>query len=365
MININLKKLNDFLKNAKIGIFTFTKESKNFLYLLKESNQKNINVKYLFDFTLPYRKEGFELAKTLINEEKIITEHNQILKKLKECDFVLFFNTGIDDNIIQQNNKNKYDLSTFLKKQKELKRILSDYGKEKSEWLFHLSVPQSMYLEYFNFLQKNNIIFNISDITNLYNLGGRSFILDEEIETEFLKIKNNLNADFYFFEKMKEIEIVIGEDWGCGKTNYVINENIKNIDQVLCNDFWFTFFSDSYTNVKFINNMPNSILLSDIYKQYKRKIKKSVFKSNGRIEEFSIGMPFDRTNVIKGFWKLSPKKFFLTIVVKPNTDKEKVVKHIEIIKEREEIPDEQINIVQFIGYDIKDYNKTSYIKWKE
>jgi hypothetical protein len=97
------------------------------------------------------------------------------------------------------------------------------------------------------------------------------------------------------------VRFVLGEDWACGKTSYLI-DRMREGASGLAGDFWFQLVSPEAIPMFQMQDIfaIKGVIANLIRLAHERNPGKPVYvKYDGRLEEFVFGIPRDRTYLVK------------------------------------------------------------------
>lgn len=287
------------LTGRRLAVVFFNKDARNLL----RGHASGLtpfpySIEYLLDPTLRYRPRVHELAASIIDPGRIVSDLNGVgkLTKARAFDAVVIFETGYEDQL--QDHLLEFDapqidsidaLDTKCEADFRNYQRLDPNAEFNARW----SKYAVQYLtEYFS---QRGI-----DVINAYNAVVESVRVDPNHALVFLERHAILPAIPSGFSEIP-VRFILGEDWACGKTSYLV-DRMQEGASGLAGDFWFRLVShDAIPSFQMQDIFGiKGVIANLIRRSHDRNPGKPVFvKYDGRLEEFVFGIPRDRTYLVK------------------------------------------------------------------
>jgi hypothetical protein len=290
-----------YLSGKRIAVVFFNKDSRNLLRAYGAGLVAfPFSIEFVIDPTLAYRPRVRQLAESIFSTERIITDVAAIdgIVKVGAIDAVLIFEGGYEDNttdvLFAPGASTVDSLEDFEKK------CLEDYDLENvakhppaSEFNARWS-RQSVHFLARYFSTRGIYVVNAYNVPMPPKGTADKFILT-------FSQRHFLLANLHENLRHVPVRFVIGQDWACGKTTYLL-EQMRQGASGLAGDFWFRLVTPDAIPSYQIQDIfaIKGVIVNLIRRASEARPGKPVFvKYDGRIEEFVFGIPRDRTYLIK------------------------------------------------------------------
>lgn len=288
------------LSQKRLGVFFFNKDSRNLLH----AHQAGLrafphSIEYLFDPTLEYRPRIRELAEGSRGGARLVTSVEEIASLVDEgaFDAVLIFETGYEGQ--PQDHLVAFEEEAAVDSLEDLDvKCRADYDNYRNvdpnaEFNVRWSSACVQFLA--EYLSTRGIL-----VLNAYNALVRSEQANDDLVVAFGERHAILPTLPEWLGRVP-IRFILGEDWACGKTSYLI-ERMKEGASGLAGDFWFRLVSPGAIPSFQMQDIfgIKGVIANLVRRAHERSPGKPVFiKYDGRLEEFVFGFPRDRTYLIK------------------------------------------------------------------
>lgn len=288
-----------YLAGKRLALVFFNKDSRNLLRAHAAGTKAfPFTITYLIDPTLVYRPRVRQLAEAILDARRIITD-GATLDAVTEnggFDAVMVFEGGYEDqpqdHLLGFSNA---AVSSFGELEAKCRADFDNYRKFDPQAEFNARWSQHCVL----FLARhfgNQGIW----VTSGYNVVLPSIGANDKYVLAFTPHHRMLPTLPDAFAEVP-VRFVLGEDWACGKTSYLI-EKMREGASGLAGDFWFRLVSPEAIPTFRMSDMfgIKGVIANLIRQASERNPGKPVFiKYDGRLEEFVYGIPRDRTYLIK------------------------------------------------------------------
>jgi hypothetical protein len=298
-------------EGRRITLLTFNKDARTLLRGFASGIcAVDCELRHLIDFTLPYRPRVHALAQDLLPQRQIITSPSAFAELLdapddERPDMVLCFDAGYERmwpyveadgaEATDDARDQEPEVVTFGQAAERLRRDYQAYAAraENAEFNFRWSqeVVQFLVAE----VTSRRILMAHAYNEGLHSVNARDdFLLQVDLPHRML---GNVPADL----AKVPVRFIVGEDWGCGKTSYLLNR-MREGAYGIAGDFWFSLLSRGVVPEVSAEQVFyfKGVLANLIAKSAREDPTRPVFiKFDGRLEEFVYGFPRDRTYMIK------------------------------------------------------------------
>jgi hypothetical protein len=117
------------------------------------------------------------------------------------------------------------------------------------------------------------------------------------------KLGINILNEFLSGYKQVPVRVIIGTDWGVGKTNYLLNRRTAGDGICIAGDMWYLLTSKYYLPATYTTDwsVVKGFITGEIAKAYKDFPNDTMYvKIDGRLEEYIWGIPRDKRSTIEG-----------------------------------------------------------------
>jgi len=296
---VPIERLHWHLRDKRVAVVFFNKDARSLLRAHAAGLMPvPFTIDYLIDLTLPLRPNVLEMARGLIDPKRIITDEAAVqrLTEAQAFDTVIVFEDGYEDQPWQHLVPlEDDDVASFRDLTHKCAKDLAGFRtlQPKAEFNIRWSKQCVRFVaEYFT----QHEVF----VLNAYNASVPSVETNDEFLLLFGGRHESLPTLSDALARVP-VRFIIGEDWACGKTSYLVNR-MREGKSGLAGDFWFHLVAHDAIPPFSMQDMfgIKGVIANLIRRASERNPGQEVFvKYDGRLEEFVFGIPRDRTYLIK------------------------------------------------------------------
>lgn len=296
---VDASALSSHVSGLRFAVVFFNKDARS---LLRARSTRlapfPYSLEYLIDPTLRYRPRLRELAAEVVESRRIVSEVNEIerLVRARAFDAVVVFESGYEDQL--QDHLLEYDepqVDSLASFDEKCEADFRNYQKQDQKAEFNARWSKYVVQFLTEYFTQHGIV-----VVNAYNAFVESVNIDQRYVLSFMERHAILPTVPPSLADVP-VRFVLGEDWACGKTSYLIDRMIEGASG-LAGDFWFRLVSPEAIPSFQMQDMfaIKGVIVNLIRRAHDRNPGKAVYvKYDGRLEEFVFGIPRDRTYLVK------------------------------------------------------------------
>lgn len=291
--------LKETLSGLRLAIFFFNKDARSLLRARAAGlGAFPFTVEWLVDPTLAFRPRVRALAEAVVDPGRIVTDGAALERLLaaNAFDAAVVFEDGYEDQL--QEHLLAYDepdISSFDELVAKCRADQENHRRIDPNAEFNARWSKACVQFLAEHLSQRGVL-----VVNAYNAVIQSVRAQDENVLAFTQrhaILPTIPPDLADVP----VRFVIGEDWACGKTSYLV-DRMREGASGIAGDFWFRLVSPEAIPMFHMQDIfgIKGVIANLIRKAHDRNPGKPVYvKYDGRLEEFVFGIPRDRTYLVK------------------------------------------------------------------
>jgi hypothetical protein len=315
--------LTELLRNKRIALLVFNKDTRNLLRFYQAGMRvTDFSIPYLIDLTLDYREHVHALAQEVTAGVSVVIRPSAVQRLLDSdaLDLLLCFDRNLGTLLDPANEVHSLEDCDAL-----LRRDYEDYARGGGATEFNFR--WSMYaVDYISLYAAQRGIYSLNahwqdmyprshPIAEAQGIGDDYYVTVRR--SAFRQLLQSLEPGF----ESAKVRIVIGSDWGAGKTSYLYNR-MKEGSAGIAGDLWFALTSRTCLPNLFSQDVPyvKGAIANQFHRAWKEDPRREIFlKLDGRLEEYVCGIPFDHRHILENL-RLYFEDFRFDIVLKPGQE---------------------------------------------